>query len=181
MEEEANENFSRQLQVSVPRWKVSRKRCYENISFHSQEGKSVKRRRCMSSSPKTFSEVKPSPFNEIASKLTPEQITNYLQKEIVNLNQEQSSVFGINSSSEYSSMHSGSNLTVSSFTEHSIFSLRQIELICKRMLEKAETEMKNECDSILCERLAEQHEAFVKFTYEMIQKRRNSYKTSYFS
>lgn len=44
-------------------------------------------------------------------------------------------------------------------------------LICERMLKEQETQIREEYDQILNMKLSEQYDAFVKFTYDQIQKR----------
>lgn len=47
----------------------------------------------------------------------------------------------------------------------------QVGLICERMLKEQETQIREEYDQILHLKLSEQYDAFVKFTYDQIQKR----------
>lgn len=44
-------------------------------------------------------------------------------------------------------------------------------MICERMLRERETLLREEYDQVLTAKLAEQYDAFVKFTYDQIQKR----------
>lgn len=44
-------------------------------------------------------------------------------------------------------------------------------MICERMLRERETVLREEYDQVLTTKLAEQYDAFVKFTYDQIQKR----------
>lgn len=44
-------------------------------------------------------------------------------------------------------------------------------MICERMLRERETVLREEYDQVLNTKLAEQYDAFVKFTYDQIQKR----------
>lgn len=44
-------------------------------------------------------------------------------------------------------------------------------MICERMLRERETLLREEYDQVLTSKLAEQYDAFVKFTYDQIQKR----------
>ena len=47
----------------------------------------------------------------------------------------------------------------------------QVSLICERMLKERETEIREEYDRVLTLKLAEQYDAFVKFTHDQLQKR----------
>lgn len=46
-----------------------------------------------------------------------------------------------------------------------------MSLICERMLKERETEIREEYDRVLTLKLAEQYDAFVKFTHDQLQKR----------
>lgn len=46
-----------------------------------------------------------------------------------------------------------------------------MSLICERMLKERETEIREEYDRVLTSKLAEQYDAFVKFTQDQLQKR----------
>lgn len=43
-------------------------------------------------------------------------------------------------------------------------------LICERMIRERESEIRQEYDNVLTAKLAEQYDAFVRFTYDQIQK-----------
>lgn len=43
-------------------------------------------------------------------------------------------------------------------------------MICERMLREKESEIREEYDNVLSQKLAEQYDAFVKFTYDQIQR-----------
>lgn len=47
-------------------------------------------------------------------------------------------------------------------------------LICERMLRERESEIREEYDNVLTSKLAEQYDAFVKFTYDQIQRNYSS-------
>ncbi|XP_032671024.1 akirin-2 isoform X2 [Odontomachus brunneus] len=55
--------------------------------------------------------------------------------------------------------------------EKPLFTFRQVGLICERMLKEQETQIREEYDKILHLKLSEQYDAFVKFTYDQIQKK----------
>lgn len=54
--------------------------------------------------------------------------------------------------------------------ERALFTFRQVGLICERMLREKESEIREEYDNVLTAKLAEQYDAFVKFTYDQIQR-----------
>ncbi|XP_011634258.2 akirin-2 [Pogonomyrmex barbatus] len=162
------------------------KRSLEFDPVHSH-GRPSKRRRCMPmscASPGTSasSPQKPSPFGEIASKLTPEKMAANIREEIRRLQRRKQLHFQSNSG-DSSDMEgpsspsgpSGSSSTTishnSSGKEKPLFTFRQVGLICERMLKEQETQIRQEYDQILHVKLSEQYDAFVKFTYDQIQKK----------
>lgn len=44
-------------------------------------------------------------------------------------------------------------------------------MICERMLKEREEKLREQYDAVLHNKLAEQYDAFVKFTYDQIQRR----------
>lgn len=44
-------------------------------------------------------------------------------------------------------------------------------MICERMLKEREEKLREQYDAVLTTKLAEQYDAFVKFTYDQIQRR----------
>lgn len=44
-------------------------------------------------------------------------------------------------------------------------------MICERMLKEREDKLREQYDAVLTTKLAEQYDAFVKFTYDQIQRR----------
>lgn len=183
MGEEARKNYPGRQQRSYWQERVTLKRSYtEWDSFRNQEDKTAKRRRSISSSCsfKTTEEMS-SPFGEITSKFTSEQITDNLRKEIESLHRSQSLSFDANCIPGCSTSSNGSNLTALSCAGQPLFSYKQIEQICERLLKERENEMRAECDRILHDKLTEQHDLFVKFTFDAIEKRNDNCIPSYFS
>lgn len=65
--------------------------------------------------------------------------------------------------------------------ERPIFNFKQVSLICERLVRERETAIREEYDRVLTDKLAEQYDAFVKFTYDQIQRRLNDRPMSYVS
>ena len=57
----------------------------------------------------------------------------------------------------------------------------QVSLICERLVREREEALREEYDKVLSDKLAEQYDAFVKFTYDQIQRRLNDRPMSYVS
>lgn len=61
------------------------------------------------------------------------------------------------------------------------FTLRQVGIICERLLKDYEDKVREEYEQILSTKLAEQYESFVKFTHDQIMRRYGTRPTSYVS
>nr|ATQ35928.1 akirin [Blattella germanica] len=151
-------------------------------------GRPSKRRRCvpMCVSPNTSQPINPSPFGEVCPKLTPEKMAASIREEIRRLQRRKQLNFypnhDMHSSQDSSSdgaMESPGSPTTSSFAttyspstkEKPLFTFRQVGLICERMMNERETQIREEYDRVLNPKLFEQYDAFVKITYDQIQKR----------
>uniref|UniRef100_A0A6P4EG60 Akirin n=1 Tax=Drosophila rhopaloa TaxID=1041015 RepID=A0A6P4EG60_DRORH len=55
--------------------------------------------------------------------------------------------------------------------EKALFTFKQVQLICESMIKERENQLKERYESVLTTKLAEQYDAFVKFTYDQIQRR----------
>ncbi|KAF3850072.1 hypothetical protein F7725_019791 [Dissostichus mawsoni] len=65
--------------------------------------------------------------------------------------------------------------------EQPLFSLRQVGMICERLLKEREDKIREEYDEILTTKLAEQYDAFVKFTHDQLMRRFGEQPASYVS
>lgn len=52
-----------------------------------------------------------------------------------------------------------------------ILFVAQVQMICESMLKEREDSLREQYDAVLTTKLAEQYDAFVKFTYDQIQRR----------
>ncbi|XP_058803054.1 akirin-2 [Phymastichus coffea] len=154
------------------------KRSLEFDPVHSH-GRPNKRRRCIpvNVSPTATSSKPPSSFGDIANKLTPEKMAANIREEIRRLQRRRQLHFISQSDSSdmegpvSPSSPSCSNAHNSSSKDKPLFTFKQVNLICERMLKEQETQIREEYDQILTMKLSEQYDAFVKFTYDQIQKR----------
>ncbi|XP_026472484.1 akirin-like [Ctenocephalides felis] len=55
--------------------------------------------------------------------------------------------------------------------DKALFTFKQVGMICEKMLREREIELREQYDRVLTAKLAEQYDAFVKFTYDQIQRR----------
>jgi len=152
------------------------KRTHEFDPLHSPNQRSPKRRRCMpitmsQNTPPTKShELNPSPFGDVSPKLTPEQIAANVRDEIRRMQRRKNISFSCNQENLNDAPSSPSSQSTSK-RDQPLFTFRQVGLICERMLKERENQIKEEYDTVLNTKLAEQYDTFVKFTFDQIQKR----------
>ncbi|KAJ8913511.1 hypothetical protein NQ315_017061 [Exocentrus adspersus] len=169
-------------------------------------GRPAKRRRCIPfcasptqkdrvfpttsshSSPAGPSSPKSSVFPDVLSKkLTPvmkpfpEYMAENIKAELKRLQRRKQLQYSMMENSDGSSS-GGENAESPSRSEKALFTFKQVGLICERMLRERESEIREEYDNVLTAKLAEQYDAFVKFTYDQIHKNySNSAAPSYLS
>ncbi|XP_053314585.1 akirin-2 [Spea bombifrons] len=173
-----------------------------NIDFDSlhSPGASAKRRRCApmspsSSSPQKYLRLQPSPFGEVSSRITAEQILQNIKQEYKRMqkrrlleNSLQSPEPCCSAELQYSPFVSaGPSVPGTSASspllrkEQPLFTLRQVGLICERLLKEREEKVREEYEEILSAKLTEQYDAFVKFTHDQILRRYGEQPASYVS
>lgn len=146
------------------------------------------------SSPQKYLRLEPSPFGEVSSRLTTEQILHNIKQEYKRLQKRRHLDSGFQQQSdgccpvELQNIQSGAALPgmssgASSPTrkEQPLFSLRQVGMICERLLKEREEKIREEYDEILTTKLAEQYDAFVKFTHDQLMRRFGEQPASYVS
>ncbi|XP_035630361.1 akirin-2-like [Oncorhynchus keta] len=164
---------------------------------------SPKRRRCTpmsqaasTSSPQKYLRMEPSPFGEVSSRLTTEQILHNIKQEYKRMQKrrhlensfQQTEGCCPLESQPHSSILNGSSMPGTSSgavspsrKEQPLFTLRQVGMICERLLKEREEKIREEYDEILTTKLAEQYDAFVKFTHDQLMRRFGEQPASYVS
>ncbi|XP_028295337.1 akirin-2 [Gouania willdenowi] len=160
---------------------------------------SPKRRRCapvMSpvSSPQKYLRMEPSPFGEVSSRLSTEEILHNIKQEYKRLQKRRHLDTGFQHADgcwplDLHNIPGGSAIAGSSSSgssspvrkEQPLFSLRQVGMICERLLKEREDKIREEYDEILTTKLAEQYDAFVKFTHDQLMRRFGEQPASYVS
>lgn len=158
---------------------------------------SPKRRRCApimsttaahtTSSPQKYLRMEPSPFGEVvSSRLTTEQILHNIKQEYKRLQKRRHLDSGSQQADgccpvDLHSGPSGSCSTSPTRKEQPLFSLRQVGMICERLLKEREEKIREEYNEILTSKLAEQYDAFVKFTHDQLMRRFGEQPASYVS
>ncbi|KAJ8943374.1 hypothetical protein NQ318_002607 [Aromia moschata] len=123
-----------------------------------------------SNSPMGSSSPKTSVFPDVLSKkLTPEYMAENIKAELKRMQRRKQLQYSMMENSDGSSS-GGENSESPSRSEKALFTFKQVGLICERMLRERESEIREEYDSVLSAKLAEQYDAFVKFTYDQIHK-----------
>ncbi|XP_055373315.1 akirin [Condylostylus longicornis] len=127
----------------------------------------------------------PSPFAEATLvKLSPDKMAQNIRDEIKRLHKRKQLPFSASSLERMQdSESSGSEMGPDSprrpespaglirNPEKALFTFKQVQLICERMLKEREDALREQYDAVLTTKLAEQYDAFVKFTYDQIQRR----------
>ncbi|XP_062862908.1 akirin-2-like [Trichomycterus rosablanca] len=163
---------------------------------------SSKRRRCApvssssSSSPRNSLRHEPSPFTQLSVSLTTEQILHNIKQEYKRMQKRKHLEGSFHQPEACSSLFSqphASLLSGSSFQETSsgavspsrreqpLFTLRQVGMICERLLKEREEKVREEYEEILTSKLAEQYDTFVKFTHDQLMRRFEEQPASYVS
>ncbi|XP_030380130.1 akirin isoform X2 [Scaptodrosophila lebanonensis] len=133
--------------------------------------------------PKDSSE--PSPFSEASLvKMSPDKMTISLCNEIKRLHKrKQLPITSAALERMQDSESSGSEMGPESphrpdsppnlmrNPEKALFTFKQVQLICEGMMKEREDQLRERYESVLTNKLAEQYDAFVKFTYDQIQRR----------
>ncbi|CAB1330649.1 unnamed protein product [Coregonus sp. 'balchen'] len=167
---------------------------------------SPKRRRCIPvspSSPRKYLRMEPSPFGEVSSRLSAEQILNNIKQEYKRIQkrkhidvvyQQTEGCYSPESPPPLSTSAGGSS---PSRKEQPLFTLRQVGMICERLLKEREDKVREEYEETMTSKLAvrdklnpslsshvsitEQYDTFVKFTHDQLMRRFGEQPASYVS
>ncbi|XP_068142460.1 akirin [Drosophila tropicalis] len=131
--------------------------------------------------------TEPSPFSEVAlAKMSPDKMAENLCNEIKRLHKrKQLPITGAALERMQDSESSGSemgpesprrpdsppNIMLRPHGEKALFTFKQVQLICENMIKERENKLRERYEAVLTTKLAEQYDAFVKFTYDQIQRR----------
>jgi len=152
---------------------AKRRRCAPLCTSPTQRDKYGERSTGSPSSSPVYSPQK-SAFPDILSKkLTPEYMAENIKAELKRLQRRKQLQYNMMENSD-SSGNEGPGDASPSRAEKPLFTFKQVGIICDRMLRERESEIREEYDNVLTTKLAEQYDAFVKFTYDQIQKNYSS-------
>lgn len=129
-------------------------------------------------------EPTPSPFLDATQpKLTPEKISQSIRDEIRRLHRRRQLRYAANTERMHDSESSGSEMGPDSprrcdsppnllkNPDMAVFTFKQVQMICERMVRDREQALIEQYDTVLNTKLAEQYDAFIKFTCDQIQSR----------
>ncbi|GCB64567.1 akirin-2 [Scyliorhinus torazame] len=162
---------------------------------------SPKRRRCTplssATSPQKYLKMEPSPFREVTPRLTTEQILYNIKQEYKRIQKRRHlesflhQTEGSCSSDTQSHLPllngpalqgtSSGSLSPQLKKDQPLFTLRQVGIICERLIKEREEKIREEYEEILDTKLAEQYDTFVKFTHDQIMRRYGEQPASYVS
>ncbi|XP_068608540.1 akirin-2-like isoform X2 [Brachionichthys hirsutus] len=159
---------------------------------------SPKRRRCIpvspsssSSSPRKYLNMEPSPFGQSSSTVSAEQILNSIKQEYKRIQKRKhldggchqaDCCYSPESPSQLSTMNVSSMPGISpTRKEQPLFTLRQVGMICERLLKEREEKVREEYEETMTSKLAEQYDTFVKFTHDQLMRRFGEQPASYVS
>ncbi|KAM4723673.1 akirin-2-like [Anableps anableps] len=162
---------------------------------------SPKRRRCIpvapsASSPRRYLSMEPSPFGESSSRLSAEQILNNIKQEYKRIQKRKHLDGGYQQPECCYSPESPSQLSMNvpsmpgtssgggvspTRKEQPLFTLRQVGMICERLLKEREDKVREEYEETMTSKLAEQYDTFVKFTHDQLMRRFGEQPASYVS
>ncbi|KAM3934140.1 akirin-1 [Leptodactylus fuscus] len=121
-------------------------------------------------------------------RLTPEQIFQNLRQEYTRYHRRRQleGAFSHSEAGQSSEVQTSSSLTAPSSPgsmkkDQPTFSLRQVGILCERLLKDHEDKIREEYEQILNTKLEEQYESFVKFTHDQIMRRYGTRPASYVS
>lgn len=177
------------------------KRSIDFDPLHSPGQTPPKRRRClpMTLSPSTppTKSMSASPFGDVHPKLTSEQIAANLSMEIRRLQRRKQLHFpgcsspppsqsssadsvvdsppSMDSSCVQSLAQTSANTFFNALSPNKrdipLFTFKQVSMICERMLKERESQIREQYNTVLTCKMAEQYEAFLKFNHDQIQRR----------
>ncbi|XP_067676053.1 akirin-2-like [Haliotis asinina] len=180
------------------------KRSHDFDPLHSPGQGTPKRRRCMpmtlspSTPPTKAHQLNPSPFADVTPKYTSEQIAASISLEIKKMQRRRQlqypgstspphpsmdmpSTSGMESPTSANSQSSLYNALSPSKKDVPLFTFRQVSMICERMVKDREDQIREEYNSVLTNKVAEQYEAFLKFNHDQLRRRFGDAPMSYVS
>ncbi|XP_030629037.1 akirin-2-like [Chanos chanos] len=163
---------------------------------------SPKRRRCVpvspssSQSPRKYLRNEPSPFGEVSYRLTTEQILHNIKHEHKRMQKRKHLDGSFQHTETCCSLESQTHASYlsgptpqgtsmgalsPSRKDQPLFTLRQVGMICERLLKEREDKVREEYEEMMTSKLAEQYDAFVKFTHDQLIRRFEEQPASYVS
>ncbi|XP_028843191.1 akirin-2-like [Denticeps clupeoides] len=163
-----------------------------------------------SSSPRKYLRDQPSPFGEVSSRYTTGQILHSIKQEYKRMQKRKHSEGAFQAAEGRCSPEPQPGLSYGSGCglqgemsspcscplalkgapsgpgspsrrEPPLFTLRQVGMICERLLKEREDKVREEYEEMMASKLAEQYDTFVKFTHDQLMRRFEEQPASYVS
>jgi len=119
-------------------------------------------------------------FPDVQPILTTDVLLTRIKEEVRRL-QRRHQLKKIPTSSDLSDDDNNLNECRSSTNQQHLLSLKQVNMICARLLKEREEKIREEYDRILSNKLNEQYEGFVRFTQDQLTRRFSELQFSYVS
>jgi hypothetical protein len=170
---------------------VNLKRSLDFDPLHNPS-RSAKRRRCIPV-PQQSPVKAPSAYNGAVPKMTQDQLLASVREEVKRLQRRKQLSYEKSHSEGDAMCESGPSSPASLPRSPSppngyslqkdkpLFTLKQVTMICERMIREREEEIREAYDQVLVTKLAEQYDSFVKFTFDQVQRRFEAETPSYLS
>jgi len=118
-------------------------------------------------------------FPDVQPILTTDVLLTRIKEEVRRLHRRHQ--LKIPTSSDLSDDDNNLNECRSSTNQQHLLSLKQVNMICARLLKEREEKIREEYDRILSNKLNEQYEGFVRFTQDQLTRRFSELQFSYVS
>jgi len=125
-------------------------------------------------SPPSTSSTTVSPFANAAPPIQTDKLLAHVEQELKRLQRRKAFTSEESSSSHPQPQSHGAATPLSgtgSAKDQPLFTLKQVTIVCQRMLKEREEQIRGEYDKALTSKLAEQYDAFVKFSHDQVERR----------
>ena len=112
-----------------------------------------------------------SPFINAAPPIQTDKLLAHVEQELKRLQRRKVFTSDASSSSTHSQLQSQVAGSGSTGKDQPLFTLKQVTVVCQRMLKEREEQIRGEYDKVLITKLAEQYDAFVKFSHDQVERR----------
>lgn len=123
----------------------------------------------------------PTVFPDVQPTLTADNLLSRIKEEVRRLQRRHQLKVSSSDAHEDDPSASVSAATDASSNQQPLLTLKQVNMICARLLQEREEKVREEYDRILSSKLNEQYEGFVRFTQDQLTRRFSELQFSYVS